>query len=67
MLFPARRVLWLCFAVVGYASAACANSCSNVDVIGTFDEKSLIDYRLRRKPEQRGNFILPAAMITWCP
>ena len=29
--------------------------------------KSLIDYRLRRKPEQRGNFILPAAMITWCP
>jgi pantothenate kinase-related protein Tda10 len=29
--------------------------------------KSLIDYRLRRKPERRANFILPAAIITWCP
>jgi len=33
-------------AVLGYTSAALANSCSNVDVIGTFDESGLreIDY-----------------------
>jgi hypothetical protein len=47
MLFPARRVLWLCFAVVGYASAACANSCSNVDVIGTFDEGGITENEYR--------------------
>jgi hypothetical protein len=40
MPIPARRV-WLCLAVFGYASAACANSCSNVDVIGTFDQSGL--------------------------
>jgi len=27
--------------LLGYASAACANSCSNVDVIGTFDESGI--------------------------
>jgi hypothetical protein len=27
--------------LVGYASTACANSCSNVNVIGTFDESGL--------------------------
>ena len=27
--------------IFGYASAACANSCSNVDVIGSFDESGL--------------------------
>ena len=27
--------------VVGYTSMACANSCANVDVIGTFDESGL--------------------------
>jgi hypothetical protein len=27
--------------IFGYASTACANSCANVDVIGTFDESGL--------------------------
>jgi hypothetical protein len=27
--------------IFGHASAACANSCANVDVIGTFDESGL--------------------------
>jgi hypothetical protein len=29
------------FGIFGYASTACANSCANVDVIGTFDESGL--------------------------
>jgi hypothetical protein len=29
------------FGIFGYASTACANSCSNLDVIGSFDESGL--------------------------
>src|SRR5690349_7635363 len=37
----ARRVLCLCFAVLGYTSAALANSCSNVDAFSSYDESGL--------------------------
>ena len=41
MLFPARKVLCLCFAVFGYTSAAWANSCSNVDAFSSYDRSGL--------------------------
>jgi hypothetical protein len=33
--------------IIGYASTACANSCANVDVIGSFDESGLRESVLR--------------------
>ena len=33
--------LFIALGIVGFASVACANSCANVDVIGTFDQSGL--------------------------
>jgi len=33
--------LFIALGILGFASAACANSCANVDVIGTFDRSGL--------------------------
>src|SRR5712691_2159556 len=40
-MFIRRALVASVLAVLGYASAACANSCSNVDIHGSFDESGL--------------------------